>query len=102
MNCKPGDLALVIKGHPRNIAKVVKCIKINNSSINGLESGNASDVWEIDIPLTVFVYDEGSKSLIDICRYPDEALMPISPPDNFANDSESDIINTSEEYYAEH
>ncbi|MGH2613172.1 MAG: hypothetical protein ACRDFB_09035 [Rhabdochlamydiaceae bacterium] len=103
MNCKMGDLALVIGGHSDNIGKMVTCIEVINKS-EGIELGSKHGPWwRVDRNLLSMIYRN------DVPQYysfdtvvPDKCLMPITPPDDIANDSESDIINTAEEYYANH
>ena len=71
MNCKPGDLALVVKG--RNRGKVVTCVRLLNGGPQ-LEQGVIRDdeaVWELD---RVLSWPEGPAAAI--C---DHGLMPIRP-----------------------
>jgi hypothetical protein len=52
MNCKPGDLAVVVKSYAGNEGKIVRVLQLNKKQQlfgpNGLEYGI---VWEIDPPL---------------------------------------------------
>ena len=71
MNCKPGDLALVVKG--RNRGKVVTCLRLLKGGTE-LEHGVTRDdeaVWELDRELS---WPEGAAAAI--C---DRGLMPIRP-----------------------
>ena len=79
MNCKPGDLALVVKG--RNRGKVVTCVRLLNGGTQ-LEHGVIRDdeaVWELD---RVLSWPEGAAAAI--C---DHALMPIRPPASDESDT---------------
>ena len=79
MNCKPGDLALVVKGINRG--KLVTCLRILNGGTE-LEHGivrKDKAVWEIDRALS---WPEGLAAAV--C---DEAIMPIRPPASDESDT---------------
>ena len=79
MNCKAGDLALVVKG--RNRGKVVTCLRLLKGGTE-LEHGVIRDdeaVWELDRELS---WPEGPAAAI--C---DHGLMPIRPPASDESDT---------------
>lgn len=47
MNCKPGDLAVVIRSHAGHEGKIVRCIRF----LGKVHLWNGSDRWETDIEL---------------------------------------------------
>lgn len=80
MNCKPGDLAVVVNSKAGNDGKLVTCIRLARAKIlnrNGaFESG---PIWEVDKELASF---SGSRD-----RYiADRQLRPIRDPGEDAQD----------------
>lgn len=78
MNCKEGDLAIIIKSDNNNEGKIVRCIKFYPSIdlYCGFtnSSGTVANVWEIDrlIP---------SRSEGGTCHLEDYKLRPIRDQD---------------------
>ena len=44
MNCKKGDMALIIKSRAGNVGKVVTCLEF----VGALEGWSAGDLWLVD------------------------------------------------------
>jgi hypothetical protein len=82
MNCKKGDLAVVIKCKfaPENVGKVVQCLRLSDKLA-------PSPVWEVDRPL-MWLYPWGAKTPLHCA--PDHALLPISPPANWTEEDTQD------------
>jgi len=57
MNCKPGDLAIVINSCAGNEGRIVRCIRLTEYSGQTLPDGGRENcaVWEIDKPLPDFL-----------------------------------------------
>ncbi|MFA5898103.1 MAG: hypothetical protein WC829_03200 [Hyphomicrobium sp.] len=53
MNCKPGDLAIIVRSEAGNLGKIVRCIKVlRNEFWTGPSLGTRmTATLEIDIPL---------------------------------------------------
>lgn len=53
MNCKPGDLAIVVKSFAGNEGKIVRCIRLRGEKPCTMPGRAATPVlsWEIDRPL---------------------------------------------------
>jgi len=49
MNCKQGDLAIIVKSYAHNEGKIVQCIKFLPDF--EYSDGDRSDSWEVDIYL---------------------------------------------------
>lgn len=76
MNCKPGDVALVVRccgeRNCKNLGKMVRCIQIGGMTITG------RPVWEIEGLLEWYVSRYPLvKDLLPLA--PDYCLMPIPP-----------------------
>lgn len=68
MNCKKGDLAIVVRSHDGiNLGRPVRCIRLIG------EHRGWSNVWETDIELT---WRKGRRFELDRAA-PDECLRPI-------------------------
>jgi hypothetical protein len=86
MNCKPGDLAIVVGGHglgndPLKMrGRIVRCIRILGPADLGFEYDEACPTWEVDIDV---------KDPIDGVQIgvEDEFLRPIRD-----NDGEDEIL----------
>jgi hypothetical protein len=72
MNCRKGDLALVILGLPNNCGKVVTCLELLPPGSCNVEAA-AGALWRIDRPLEF----EGEFGVIEGSLAPDWALLPI-------------------------
>lgn len=73
MNCKPGDIAIVVRCSkaPQNIGRIVRCLS--------LRPGPWPPSWRIDPPLDV-------SSEFDPWSIVDSALRPINDPGDDAVD----------------
>jgi hypothetical protein len=82
MNCKPGDLAIVVDSDANNEGKIVRCVRLSaDNSVYSLVTRRweYGPVWEIEPHLTnVF------GRLCDYCA--DNQLRPIRPQDDHATD----------------
>ncbi|RZI60671.1 MAG: hypothetical protein EOP14_00105 [Pseudomonas sp.] len=84
MNCKPGDLAIIVRAHGPSLGQIVRCLKLNplissvpTFGVNG--TGAPEPFWDIDITIVAF---NGTK-----VRYvPDACLRPIRDPGDDAVD----------------
>jgi len=79
MNCKPGDLALIIKGC--NTGKAVTCVRLAGpqlSTPNGprMTMFGMRPIWEIDKSVVWASKHDGD---VLLPYMPDECLMPIRP-----------------------
>jgi hypothetical protein len=90
MNCKQGDLAIIIRGclHGKQIGKAVTCLELFTGTFgNGVNASDSQIKWWIvdcDIELA-----SGK-----ICRMaPDKCLMPINPR-NDESIQETDELTT--------
>lgn len=72
MNCKQGDLALVIAGD--NAGRVLTCLRL--IAADSKYSADAP-IWRVDRNITWYHSYTGKKALFTIC--PDSILMPINP-----------------------
>lgn len=95
MNCKQGDLAIVIRGFGEEIGKCVTCIRLlpTGAEVPGMDnqfSDHEGAVWEIDTKLT-WTYSM-SRDLFRIPFASDKNLMPITPPpDADFTDDDKDV-----------
>lgn len=82
MNCKPGDLAVVVRSSAGNEGKCVRCVRLF-PAIEFLSRENIlvvrSNVWEIDTALPS--WDGGTTAYV-----PDAWLRPIRDPGDDAVD----------------
>lgn len=76
MNCKPGDLAFMVRSQAGNEGRIVLCIRL--SPFDGLIApggvSNKGDVWEIEPPMRAWDGSMTSHAL-------DRNLRPIRPGD---------------------
>jgi hypothetical protein len=97
MNCKPGDLAIIIPpGFPENLGKVVHCLKLLESNItpDGVPLDPSSGaVWVIDRPILwkriLPISQGGGLVTKQSCLACDDTLMPISPPADWEEECDS-------------
>ena len=78
MNCKPGDLAIVVRSFPGDVLKagfVVTCIEVHDGLFSALDGEFYRNVW--------FVDHNGNKKAPNGCPLgvPDAYLRPIRPGD---------------------
>jgi len=70
MNCKQGDLAIVVKSVAGNEGKIVRCVRFIGKDVNSDgEPMQGDDRWEVDTEMVTFL---GSKvrSVQDSCLRP--------------------------------
>lgn len=82
LNCKPGDLAVVVRSMAGNEGVIVRCLRLIRAEAtyranDGSEYNSA--VWEIDRPLPDWVGG------VDF-TFPDVQLRPIRDPGDDARD----------------
>jgi hypothetical protein len=73
MNCKQGDLALVVRGPKKNLGKLVTCIEMVKSPGEGWTDFKIP-VWRVDQKMTW--HNDRGKVIFEPYA-PDAALMPI-------------------------
>lgn len=85
MNCKQGDLAVVVKsaGNGRSIGKIVECIRFKPGQM--FVDGTRSDAWVVSPALPAL-----HGGLTDTVR--DEFLRPIRDPGEDARDQSLDWL----------
>lgn len=83
MNCKPGDLAIIVKSLAGNEGKIVRCVRFIGDDENFLHG----DRWEVDVYLPNSVGGFSNTS-------PDAFLRPLR------GDLLNDEITTSKELEA--
>ena len=74
MNCKPGDLALVIGG--RNVGKVVICLELLPAGSQYVDE-TAGPLWRVDRALEYL--NEALGMTANKYLAPDRLLMPLKP-----------------------
>jgi len=80
MNCKQGDLAIVVRSDAGNAGKIVTCIRLLNGFRHIAPDGSVSnDIWQIDRPLIGW---GGEVS----CEISDMQLRPLRDPGDDATD----------------
>lgn len=81
MNCKQGDLAVVVKSHAGNEGKIVRCIRLSNFDGLTLPDGSIifGQVWETDCVSPTF---SGKAHPFFLDKY----LRPIRDPGDSAVD----------------
>ncbi|WP_374520358.1 hypothetical protein [Hydrogenophaga sp.] len=85
MNCKPGDLAIVVRSENGNAGKVVTCIRLATKT--DLENEGLfcpDDVWVVDRHLLVTNAFGKNGKHVRLC--PDSVLRPIRPQADGATD----------------
>ena len=70
MNCKPGDLAIVVRSMCGNEGRVLKCIRLLSFAECVQEQHISDFVWETDTPILDSCGDR-------MCRCEDSILRPI-------------------------
>lgn len=75
MNCKPGDLAVVIRSEAGNEGRIVRCVKLIGLTTWLSSDGSIRQAWkwEIDQRLPDWKGFAGN-------AMPDDCLHPIRPP----------------------
>jgi hypothetical protein len=82
MNCKPGDLAVVIRSETGNLGKIVRCIAVASKEQADQVRFWACPMWEVDRPMQWEYQHE-----VFYERFcPDDCLRPIRPQSDDATD----------------
>ncbi len=90
MNCKQGDLAIIVKSNCGNEGKILTCVKFIGSHFLYPE---LSDLWETDIELnSYYLYDKSNA--------PKDRLIPDSQLRPLLGDLINDETTTSKELEA--
>lgn len=102
MRCKPGDLAVIIKGHPDNLGKVVEviehCVAAPLQTLPDGKTWKTAD-WVIlskTSPITCGATD-GTESLCMWAITWDERLLPIRPLDDQQQITDAEIRKRADE-----
>lgn len=89
MNCKPGDLAFVVKSHYKNEGKIVRCIRVLSKSEAERQwwfSSDTDPLWLIDVPLASTSGRLGRQRVEFVPYCNDSRLRPLdNPPDSAAD-----------------
>ena len=94
MNCKQGDLALVIRG--RDAGKMLTCLELMTGGANIGGYFMRGDIWRVDRPISWFVYGLDVAEREEFVPYCcDALLMPIRPPSEDESESEGRDIGIS-------
>lgn len=81
MNCKQGDLAIIIKSRAGNEGKIVRCVRLHDfidRDINGWPTGIIGPRWVIDRPVPGLTNDGHPNYMFTVA---DSCLRPIRPTD---------------------
>lgn len=84
MNCKPGDLALVVKSKVGNEGKIVRCIRLATPVEADRVEWWSGPLWHTDVPLLSL--RPATNVRREVCFAPDSALRPIRDPGEDATD----------------
>jgi hypothetical protein len=89
MNCKPGDLAIIVDPEcVQNIGKIVLCVRLHSSETHDLDGWGFNEScgprWVVDQPLSGRLGDGTPCPMYTI---PDESLRPIRD-----NDGEDEML----------
>jgi len=88
MNCKQGDMALVVRSNAGNCGRTVTCLEFMGKG-NLLYKGTngkmamltgSKNWWRVDRLMNTRNMDTGVITEDNACFASDESLMPISPP----------------------
>ena len=112
MNCRPGDLALIVRGPRWNIGKQMTCVRlladgemvVGDPDIPGasfVHSLGDNPIWEVDRPV-VWTISDGSvviarRELPYCC---DNVLLPIRPERDEELEREEEIAKSNAEIRA--
>ena len=89
LRCKEGDLAIIVRGsNPKNLGKIVTCVKFKGTIPEGLEA----DHWLIDQDIEWVSANDTNKAYLPYCR--DFNLKPIGYPEG--TDEMLEIVNSKE------
>lgn len=77
MNCRPNEMAIVVRSLAGNLGKVVQCLRLATSAdLKGAGVWHEGEVWVVDAPMTVLHWGRDPKF---VCLAPDSHLAPIHP-----------------------
>lgn len=89
MNCKPGDMALVVKSEHGNIGKVVTCIRLATPDESFLFASSLHPYWLTDRGLVHVRSFSGERAILPFA--PDAYLMPINPLNDEQTTRETEV-----------
>lgn len=86
MNCKQGDLAIIVRSKKgsQQIGKIVRCVRLASGTVQSTTGEfinlnvDCGDWWEVDVPLMLSSKDKGYV-LANYC--PDYSLKPLKDGD---------------------
>lgn len=84
MNCKPGDLAIVVKSTCGNEGKIVRCIRLATPVEADRLGYWSGPLWYTDVELMSQRYNGMERRMVRSC--PDKYLRPIRDPGDDAVD----------------
>jgi hypothetical protein len=79
MNCKQGDMAVVIKSMAGNEGKIVTCLKFVGKDLIGVRA-NADDFWLVDKQMNC-INNGGGPGTMTAPYARDHCLRPLRPSD---------------------
>lgn len=74
MNCKQGDLAIVVRSKAGNEGRIVRCVRWAGVSVDERLVFHADGLWEVSPPLT---WENPFGDTIELPVFPDAYLRPI-------------------------
>lgn len=93
MNCKQGDLAIVVRSEAGNEGKIVRCLELMITDtvidLNGRPhwyANGVSPIWKVDRPMNFAKVGNGEISQAMFCA--DEVLRPIRGLDEVIEEEE--------------
>lgn len=78
LNCKQGDLAIVVKSYAGNEGKIVRCIRLIPAGFGRFRE-SLGPLWEVDVELNIV--DENGLKRPPVKIATDAHLRPIKPLD---------------------
>ena len=99
MNCKPGDLAIVVKANrvPENVGRIVKVVRLVSRGEVLFSSGcvNGTAGWLVEGRVRSFLGFNGNEGV-----FPDNCLRPIRDPGDDAQDEMLVLLGKPEQVTA--
>lgn len=91
MNCKPGDLAIVVQSRIGNLGKVVRCIRLaTDADLKAQKVMSLNEpYWVIEGTLTAMCIVTSEVGEVSVC--PDAILRPLR-----GNEPETDVVTDKE------
>jgi hypothetical protein len=97
MNCKPGDLAIVIRSrHPANVGLIVQVLHAYQTGEKGILSLDKGHLWlctTAGSPLLMTSAWGVGVHRLDTCPIPDDCLRPL-PPEQNVDDTSDCVVKT--------